>query len=96
MCPFDLSQAWLAGQESVRKPQTSRRSIPQNVLVPIKGPSSYEAIWRGEGSLNLPKPGEFCTPISLVRLIVEIIEPFHGKILDPACGSGQNKWMEPA
>lgn len=34
------------------------------------------------------KGGEFYTPISLVKLIVEIIEPFHGKILDPACGSG--------
>ncbi len=34
------------------------------------------------------KGGEFFTPISLVKLIVEIIEPFHGKILDPACGSG--------
>ena len=34
------------------------------------------------------KGGEFFTPISLVKLIVEVIEPFHGKILDPACGSG--------
>ncbi len=34
------------------------------------------------------KGGEFYTPISLVKLIVEVIEPFHGKILDPACGSG--------
>ena len=32
--------------------------------------------------------GEFYTPISIVRLIVEILEPFHGQILDPACGSG--------
>jgi len=32
--------------------------------------------------------GEFFTPYSIVRLIVEIIEPFHGKVLDPACGSG--------
>lgn len=32
--------------------------------------------------------GEFFTPTSLVRLIVEIIEPFQGRILDPACGSG--------
>lgn len=31
--------------------------------------------------------GEFFTPHSIVRLIVEIIEPFHGKALDPACGS---------
>lgn len=34
------------------------------------------------------KGGEFFTPTSLVRLIVEVIEPFKGKILDPACGSG--------
>lgn len=32
--------------------------------------------------------GEFFTPSCLVRLITEIIEPFHGKVFDPACGSG--------
>ncbi len=34
------------------------------------------------------KGGEFYTPTSIVKLIVEIIEPFHGRIFDPACGSG--------
>ena len=34
------------------------------------------------------RAGEFFTPISVVKLIVDIIEPFHGRILDPACGSG--------
>ena len=34
------------------------------------------------------KGGEFFTPTSIVRLIVEILEPFQGKIYDPACGSG--------
>jgi type I restriction enzyme M protein len=34
------------------------------------------------------KGGEFFTPTSIVKLIVEIIEPYHGKIHDPACGSG--------
>ena len=34
------------------------------------------------------KGGEFYTPRSIVRLLVEVIEPFHGRILDPACGSG--------
>lgn len=34
------------------------------------------------------KGGEFFTPTSLVKLIVEIIEPYHGRIFDPACGSG--------
>jgi type I restriction enzyme M protein len=32
--------------------------------------------------------GEFFTPHSIVRLIVEIIEPYHGRVFDPACGSG--------
>ena len=32
--------------------------------------------------------GEFFTPTAIVKLIVEIIEPFHGRIYDPACGSG--------
>lgn len=34
------------------------------------------------------KGGEFFTPTSIVKLIVEIIEPYSGRILDPACGSG--------
>ena len=34
------------------------------------------------------KGGVFFTPTSIVRLIVEIIQPFHGRIFDPACGSG--------
>lgn len=38
----------------------------------------------GEGQ----KGGEFFTPTSVVRFIVEVIEPFQGKIFDPACGSG--------
>jgi len=38
----------------------------------------------GEGQ----RGGEFFTPTSIVKLIVEIIEPYHGRILDPACGSG--------
>lgn len=32
--------------------------------------------------------GVFFTPKSLVRMIVNIIEPKHGTVLDPACGSG--------
>ena len=39
---------------------------------------------RAEGQ----KGGEFFTPTAIVRLIVGIIEPFQGRIYDPACGSG--------
>ncbi len=39
---------------------------------------------RAEGQ----KGGVFFTPESLVDLIVEIVEPYHGRMFDPACGSG--------
>jgi type I restriction enzyme M protein len=39
---------------------------------------------RAEGS----RGGEFYTPLCIVRLLVEVLEPFHGRVLDPACGSG--------
>ena len=32
--------------------------------------------------------GEFFTPVSLVQMIVNVIEPDNGTVLDPACGSG--------
>ncbi len=34
------------------------------------------------------KGGEFYTPAPIVRLLTEVIEPYHGRLLDPACGSG--------
>lgn len=39
------------------------------------------------------KGGQFFTPTSIVKLIVEIIEPFKGKILDPTfmCNSGVSR-----
>jgi len=32
--------------------------------------------------------GQFFTPGSIVRLLVEMLQPFKGRIFDPACGSG--------
>lgn len=32
--------------------------------------------------------GEYFTPYSIVRLIVEILQPYEGRVFDPACGSG--------
>ena len=32
--------------------------------------------------------GEFFTPVSIVQMIVNVIEPDSGRVLDPACGSG--------
>ena len=32
--------------------------------------------------------GEYYTPRSVVRLLIEMLEPFNGRVYDPACGSG--------
>jgi len=34
------------------------------------------------------KGGQFYTPRSVVRLLVEMLEPFEGRVFDPCCGSG--------
>lgn len=34
------------------------------------------------------KGGQFYTPRSIVQLLVEMLEPYKGRILDPCCGSG--------
>lgn len=38
----------------------------------------------GEGK----RGGQYYTPRSVVRLLVEMLQPFHGRVYDPACGSG--------
>jgi type I restriction enzyme M protein len=34
------------------------------------------------------KGGQFYTPASIVKLLVEMLEPFNGRVFDPCCGSG--------
>ncbi len=34
------------------------------------------------------KGGQFYTPASVVKLLVEMLEPFEGRVFDPCCGSG--------
>lgn len=61
--------------------------IPRDVSGDILG-KIYEyflgnfALAEGQGG------GEFFTPTSVVRLMVEIIEPYKGTVYDPACGTG--------
>lgn len=42
------------------------------------------AIASGQGK----EKGEFYTPSSIVELIAELIEPYHGTVYDPCCGTG--------
>lgn len=48
----------------------------------------YEYFLGKFASAEGQRGGEFFTPTSLVRLIVEILKPIKGNVYDPACGSG--------
>ena len=62
-------------------------SIPMNIEGDAFG-TIYEYFLGNFAMKEGQKGGEFFTPTSIVKLIVEVIEPFHGLIYDPACGSG--------
>ncbi len=48
----------------------------------------YEYFLSKFSALKAEKGGEFYTPQSIVKLIVEVLEPHEGRIFDPACGTG--------
>ena len=48
----------------------------------------YEYFLGEFAAKELQKGGEFYTPACLVRTMVEMIEPYKGRIYDPCCGSG--------
>ncbi len=58
-------------------------AIKQDVLGRI-----YEYFLGQFAKNELQKGGEFYTPACLVRTMVECIEPYQGRVYDPACGSG--------
>ena len=62
-------------------------TIPKNLSGDVFG-KVYEFFLGKFASSEGKGGGEYYTPTSVVRLMVEMIEPFHGRILDPACGSG--------
>lgn len=49
---------------------------------------AYEYCLSQFASLEGKNAGEFYTPSCIVRTLVEIIQPFHGRVYDPCCGSG--------
>lgn len=61
--------------------------IPKNAIGDVFG-KIYEYFLGKFAMSEGQKGGEFFTPTSVVRFIVEVIEPYAGKIYDPACGSG--------
>ena len=48
----------------------------------------YEYFLSGFAGAEGKRGGEFYTPRSVVRLLVEMLEPYKGRVYDPCCGSG--------
>ena len=63
------------------------KDIPENVELDIFG-EIYEYFLGNFALAEGQDGGEFFTPSSVVRYMVEVLNPKEGKILDPACGSG--------
>jgi type I restriction enzyme M protein len=47
----------------------------------------YEYFLAQFASAEGKKGGEFYTPRCIVKLLVEMLEPYHGRVYDPCCGS---------
>jgi type I restriction enzyme M protein len=60
---------------------------PSNSSKDILG-RAYEYFLGQFASAEGKKGGQFYTPRSVVRLLAEMIEPYHGRVYDPCCGSG--------
>ena len=88
----------LPGDEYARLVRGRDKSIPSRLLKNFSNiPSDATGDMFGQiyqyflGNFALAEGqggGQFFTPDSVVRLMVEIIEPTRGTLLDPACGSG--------
>ena len=48
----------------------------------------YEYFLGGFAGAEGKRGGEFYTPRCIVRLLVEMLEPYNGRVYDPCCGSG--------
>ena len=48
----------------------------------------YEYFLGGFAGSEGKRGGEFYTPRTVVRLLVEMLEPYKGRVYDPCCGSG--------
>nr|VFJ44185.1 MAG: type I restriction enzyme M protein [Candidatus Kentron sp. FW]VFJ58200.1 MAG: type I restriction enzyme M protein [Candidatus Kentron sp. FW] len=48
----------------------------------------YEYFLAGFAGAEGRRGGEFYTPQSVVRVLVEMLEPYKGRVYDPCCGSG--------
>lgn len=73
----------LIGTIELTAQQVGENGTPQDLLGRV-----YEYFLGQFAAAEGKKGGQFYTPECIVRLLVEMVEPYKGRILDPACGSG--------
>lgn len=94
-----FNQIEMTGASEVDKPRETQGESPSHPTPTSKTDSEmtiegdlfgkiYEYFLGQFAKAEGQRGGEFFTPTSVVKLIVEIIEPYQGRIYDPACGSG--------
>ena len=66
---------------------TNIRMMDQNEEKDVLG-RTYEYCLKKFAEIEGKRAGEFFTPSCVVRSIVEVLEPFNGRVYDPCCGSG--------
>lgn len=53
----------------------------------------YEYFLGGFAGSEGKRGGEFYTPRSVVRVLVEMLEPYKGRVYDPCCASGRQSYF---
>ena len=76
-----------------RQPSRDLAARPNQEAVPAPGKQdilgrAYEYFLGQFASAEGKRGGEFYTPSSVVRVLVEMLAPYKGRVYDPACGSG--------
>lgn len=67
----------------------SRKPLPNAAVPPDVFGNAYEYLIKRFADQSNKKAGEYYTPRSIVRLLVNILDPHEGEtVFDPACGTG--------
>ena len=81
--PADLSDLPLAAEAPTNSYGSDRAHRCKDILGRV-----YEYFLSRFASAEGKKGGQFYTPQSVVRLLVEMLAPYKGRVYDPCCGSG--------
>jgi type I restriction enzyme M protein len=85
------SVGFASGETSIEEEQSllfaKETRVEQSRSKDILG-RTYEYFLKQFASAEGKRGGDFYTPQSVVRLLVEMLEPYKGRVYDPCCGSG--------